>query len=257
MLPKRHQVKLYSKPPGVLNMSSNVARYKNFPDSPIAWQSIPSRPPGGVPLPPGATLPVTLPVRGLSPGGDPPTARRHTSDTHNQYFNNTITPPLYGNTIFISHNSNTTVVHRAHSSTLFPPENINPLSRPNHYWQFGIAWRHIEFAIVSLYCTTRALLGLTFSSRTSPLKASVLLSAPFYKSIARAAVLRGPVSKPRVTPFRWDFRVMLQWSERNSMALVSGCLWWCPICMVCSGVSRGIHHKCEHPLNPTRLYVSG
>ena len=24
-----------------------------------------------------------------------------------------------------------------------------------------------------------------------------------------------------------------------------------------SGVSRGIHHKCEHPLNPTRLYVAG
>jgi len=24
-----------------------------------------------------------------------------------------------------------------------------------------------------------------------------------------------------------------------------------------SGVSRGIHHKYEHPLNPTRLYVSG
>ena len=24
-----------------------------------------------------------------------------------------------------------------------------------------------------------------------------------------------------------------------------------------SGVSRGIHHKCKHPLNSTRLYVSG
>jgi len=24
-----------------------------------------------------------------------------------------------------------------------------------------------------------------------------------------------------------------------------------------SGVSRGIHHKCKHPLNPTKLYVSG
>jgi len=24
-----------------------------------------------------------------------------------------------------------------------------------------------------------------------------------------------------------------------------------------SGVSRGIHHKCKHLLNPTRLYVSG
>jgi len=24
-----------------------------------------------------------------------------------------------------------------------------------------------------------------------------------------------------------------------------------------SGVSRGIHHKCKHPLNLTRLYVSG
>ena len=23
-----------------------------------------------------------------------------------------------------------------------------------------------------------------------------------------------------------------------------------------SGVSRGIHHKCKHPLNPTKLYVS-
>jgi len=24
-----------------------------------------------------------------------------------------------------------------------------------------------------------------------------------------------------------------------------------------SGVSKGIHHKCKHPLNPTKLYVSG
>jgi len=24
-----------------------------------------------------------------------------------------------------------------------------------------------------------------------------------------------------------------------------------------SGVSRGIHHKCKYPLNPTRLYISG
>jgi len=24
-----------------------------------------------------------------------------------------------------------------------------------------------------------------------------------------------------------------------------------------SGVSRRIHHKCENPVNPTRLYVSG
>jgi len=28
---------------------------------------------------------------------------------------------------------------------------------------------------------------------------------------------------------RWDFRVVLQWSGRNSMALVSGCTWWYPI----------------------------
>jgi len=27
------------------------------------------------------------------------------------------------------------------------------------------------------------------------------------------------------------FRVVLQWSGRNSMALVSGCPWWCPICI--------------------------
>jgi len=27
------------------------------------------------------------------------------------------------------------------------------------------------------------------------------------------------------------FRVALQWSGRNSMAPVSGCSWWCPICM--------------------------
>ncbi|QCE00216.1 hypothetical protein DEO72_LG7g1503 [Vigna unguiculata] len=58
------------------------------------------------------------------------------------------------------------------------------------------------------------------------------------------------------------FRVALQWSGRNSMAPVSGCLWWCPICitiseMSSSGSSRGIHYKCEHPLNPTKLYVSG
>jgi len=29
----------------------------------------------------------------------------------------------------------------------------------------------------------------------------------------------------------WDFRVVLQWSERNSMAPVSGCPWWCLICI--------------------------
>jgi len=27
--------------------------------------------------------------------------------------------------------------------------------------------------------------------------------------------------------------------------------------MSSSGSSRGIHHKCKHPLNPTKLYVSG
>ncbi|QCD83334.1 hypothetical protein DEO72_LG2g3678 [Vigna unguiculata] len=27
------------------------------------------------------------------------------------------------------------------------------------------------------------------------------------------------------------FGVALQWSGRNSMALVSGCPWWCPICI--------------------------
>jgi len=26
-------------------------------------------------------------------------------------------------------------------------------------------------------------------------------------------------------------RVALQWSGRNSMAPVSGCPWWCPICI--------------------------
>jgi len=26
-------------------------------------------------------------------------------------------------------------------------------------------------------------------------------------------------------------RVALQWSGRNSMALVSECPWWCPICI--------------------------
>ncbi|QCE09605.1 hypothetical protein DEO72_LG10g826 [Vigna unguiculata] len=57
-------------------------------------------------------------------------------------------------------------------------------------------------------------------------------------------------------------RVALQWAGRNSMAPVSGCPWWCPICITSSGVSssgvsRGIHHKCKHPLNPTKLYVSG
>ncbi|QCD96777.1 hypothetical protein DEO72_LG6g1487 [Vigna unguiculata] len=54
-------------------------------------------------------------------------------------------------------------------------------------------------------------------------------------------------------------RVVLQWSGRNCMAPVSGCPWWCPIYITCSGVSssgvsRGIHHKCKHPLNPTKLY---
>ncbi|QCD99549.1 hypothetical protein DEO72_LG7g832 [Vigna unguiculata] len=56
--------------------------------------------------------------------------------------------------------------------------------------------------------------------------------------------------------------VALQWSGCNSMASVSGCPWWCPICITSSGVSssglrRGIHHKCKHPLNLTKLYVSG
>ncbi|QCD86906.1 hypothetical protein DEO72_LG3g1435 [Vigna unguiculata] len=50
-------------------------------------------------------------------------------------------------------------------------------------------------------------------------------------------------------------RAALQWSGRNSMAPVSGCPWWCPICITSSGVSRGIHHKCKHPLNPTKLYL--
>jgi len=27
------------------------------------------------------------------------------------------------------------------------------------------------------------------------------------------------------------FRVAFQWSGRNSMAPVSGCPWWCPICI--------------------------
>jgi len=27
------------------------------------------------------------------------------------------------------------------------------------------------------------------------------------------------------------FRVALKWSGRNSMAPISGCPWWCPICM--------------------------
>ena len=27
------------------------------------------------------------------------------------------------------------------------------------------------------------------------------------------------------------FRVALQWSGHNSMAPVSGCPWWCPICI--------------------------
>ncbi|QCD83314.1 hypothetical protein DEO72_LG2g3658 [Vigna unguiculata] len=48
-------------------------------------------------------------------------------------------------------------------------------------------------------------------------------------------------------------RVALQWSGRNPTAPVSGCPWWCPICITSSGVSssggsslgvsRGIHHK--------------
>ncbi|QCD83702.1 hypothetical protein DEO72_LG2g4049 [Vigna unguiculata] len=48
------------------------------------------------------------------------------------------------------------------------------------------------------------------------------------------------------------FRVVFQWSRRKPMAPVSGCAWWCPMC-----ITRGIHHKCKHPLNPTRLYVAG
>ncbi|QCD96860.1 hypothetical protein DEO72_LG6g1570 [Vigna unguiculata] len=53
----------------------------------------------------------------------------------------------------------------------------------------------------------------------------------------------------------------LQWSGRNPMAPVSGCPWLCPICITSSrssssGSSRGIHHKCKHPLNPTKLYLT-
>ncbi|QCE10076.1 hypothetical protein DEO72_LG10g1302 [Vigna unguiculata] len=33
-------------------------------------------------------------------------------------------------------------------------------------------------------------------------------------------------------PLGETFRVALQWSEHNSMTPVSGCSWWCPICMV-------------------------
>ncbi|QCE11190.1 hypothetical protein DEO72_LG10g2423 [Vigna unguiculata] len=57
------------------------------------------------------------------------------------------------------------------------------------------------------------------------------------------------------------FRVALQWSGRNSMAPVSGSPWWCPICIISSrssssGSSRGIHQKCKHPLNLTKLYLT-
>ncbi|QCD83849.1 hypothetical protein DEO72_LG2g4197 [Vigna unguiculata] len=54
--------------------------------------------------------------------------------------------------------------------------------------------------------------------------------------------------------------VALQWSGRNSMAPVSGCSWWCPICITRIEHLRfeqGYPHKCKHPLNPTKLYVSG
>ncbi|QCD90713.1 hypothetical protein DEO72_LG4g1671 [Vigna unguiculata] len=54
--------------------------------------------------------------------------------------------------------------------------------------------------------------------------------------------------------------VALQWSRRNSRAPISGCSWWCPICITRFEQlrsSRGIHHKCKRPLNPTELYVSG
>ncbi|QCD86238.1 hypothetical protein DEO72_LG3g759 [Vigna unguiculata] len=54
--------------------------------------------------------------------------------------------------------------------------------------------------------------------------------------------------------------VALQWSRRNSMAPVRGCSWWCPICITRIEQLRfeqGYPHKCKHPLNPTKLYVSG
>ncbi|QCD78058.1 cytoplasmic FMR1 interacting protein [Vigna unguiculata] len=83
------------------------------------------------------------------------------------------------------------------------------------------------------------------------------------ESGSKAIVPLVSVQKSRANPFPGEtFRVALQWSGRNSMAPVSGCPWWCPICITSSGasssgVSRGIHHKCKHPLNPTKLYVSG
>ncbi|QCD85962.1 hypothetical protein DEO72_LG3g483 [Vigna unguiculata] len=54
--------------------------------------------------------------------------------------------------------------------------------------------------------------------------------------------------------------VALQWSGRNSMAPVSGCSWWCPICITRIEQLRfeqRYPHKCKHPLNPIELYVSG
>ncbi|QCD99918.1 hypothetical protein DEO72_LG7g1205 [Vigna unguiculata] len=67
--------------------------------------------------------------------------------------------------------------------------------------------------------------------------------------------------------------VALQWSGRNSMAPASGCSWWCPICITrdlihCNTGNTWLRieqlrfeqrypHKCKHPLNPTKLYVSG
>jgi len=70
------------------------------------------------------------------------------------------------------------------------------------------SYRNASTALNSQTCSrfphwcTRALLGLALPSRTSPLKAQVLLSAPFSRSVSRAAVLRGPVSRSRTSHFQ-------------------------------------------------------
>ncbi|QCD81704.1 hypothetical protein DEO72_LG2g2034 [Vigna unguiculata] len=60
---------------------------------------------------------------------------------------------------------------------------------------------YIRNVAVSLHCQKSSVRVRFFISNKSA-QAQFLSSAPFFQSISRAAVLRGPVSKPRVNPFQ-------------------------------------------------------
>ena len=59
---------------------------------------------------------------------------------------------------------------------------------------------------------------------------------------------------------RWDLKVVLQWSGRNSMTPVSGDSWWCPICIINVDVwEMNVIHNDDIlfivPINPKKMIV--